>query len=82
MEELDLLSQVLYVDLRQLVACGECFMSSPPLQSGPKCPGGQHSLSSSMHSHSNRSGASCCLQSTYNMSVQSSDRCMVINAER
>lgn len=33
-----------------------------PLQSGPKCPGGQQSLSSSMHSHSNRSGASCCLQ--------------------
>lgn len=31
------------------------------MQSGPKRPGGQHSLSSSMHNHSNRSGASCCL---------------------
>jgi hypothetical protein len=39
-----------------------CVWCSVPLQSGPKCPGGQQSGSSSIHNHSNRSGASCCLR--------------------
>ena len=58
--------KILYTDIRKLVFICMCFT---PLQSGPKRPGGQQSLSSSMHSHSNRSGASCCLQDTQIISV-------------
>lgn len=46
---------------RDQLSLVQVAVSSSPLQSGPNWPGGQHSLSSSMHSHSNRSGASCCL---------------------